>query len=160
MVIGRDRALAYAAFDERLGPEYGGEDNDLCYRWLRAGERLLFEPDLVVEHRDWRTPAELALQYRGYMRGKWFFYAKHLRAGDARMLRYLARDVVWALRVLAAGVLKPRGEWPDPRRVIAAGSPRGLPRRPRLLARPACSARDVDLGRAVIGGHLDYIELE
>jgi GT2 family glycosyltransferase len=139
MVVGRDRALAYGGFDERFGADYGGEDNDLCYRWLRAGERLLFEPDLVVEHRDWRTPAELALQYRRYMRGEGFFYAKHLRAGDVRMLRYLARDVVWALRGLAAAVLKPRDEWPDPRRAIVRGLPAGLYQGVRVfwLARPA-----------------------
>jgi GT2 family glycosyltransferase len=126
MAVGRERALAHGGFDERFGPDFGASDNDLCYRWLRAGERLVFEPELVVEHRDWRTPTELALQYRRYMRGEGFFYAKHLRAGDVRMLRYLARDVVWALRGLAAAVLKPRREWPDPRRAIIRGLPAGL----------------------------------
>jgi GT2 family glycosyltransferase len=139
MVVGRERALARGGFDERFGPDFVAEDNDFCYRWLRAGERLVFEPELVVEHRDWRTPAELARQYTRYMRGEGFFYAKHLRAGDVRMLRYLGRDAVWALRGLAAAVLKPRREWPDPRRAIPRGLPAGFYHGVRVfwLGRPA-----------------------
>jgi GT2 family glycosyltransferase len=126
MVANRPLTLAVGGFDERFGAEFGGEDNDLCYRWLKAGGRLYFEPELVVMHHDWRTPAELGRQYVRYMRGQGFFYAKHLREGDVRMLRYLGRDIVWALRGLAAAALRPQRRWTDPRRAIPRGLPSGL----------------------------------
>jgi GT2 family glycosyltransferase len=126
VVVNRSLVLREGAFDERFGSEFGGEDNDLCYRWLRAGRRLHFEPDLVVWHHDWRTPAQLERQYLRYLRGEGFFYAKHLREGDLRMLRYLARNLVWAMRGVAAGVLTGRPRWTDPRRAILRGVPAGL----------------------------------
>jgi GT2 family glycosyltransferase len=126
MVVNRLLALDAGLFDERFGPDFGAEDNDLCYRWLRAGRRLHFEPDLVVWHHDWRTPAELEQQYVRYLRGEGFFYAKHLREGDLRMLRYLGRDLIWAMRGLAAGFLRGRPRWTDPRRAILRGVPEGL----------------------------------
>jgi GT2 family glycosyltransferase len=126
MVVNRELALAEGGFDERFGAEIGAEDNDLCYRWLKAGRRLYFEPALVVWHHDWRTPAELERLYVRYMRGEGFLYAKHLRQGDLRMLRYVGRDLVWSLRGLAAGVVKRRPRWTDPRRAILRGLPEGL----------------------------------
>jgi GT2 family glycosyltransferase len=49
-------------FDERLGP--GGvlrnaEDNDMAYRWLRAGYEVLYRPEIVVRHNGWRRREEL-----------------------------------------------------------------------------------------------------
>jgi GT2 family glycosyltransferase len=126
MVLDRSLALAEGGFDERFGPEIGAEDNDLCYRWLKAGRRLYFDPALVVWHHDWRTPAELERLYVQYMRGEGFLYAKHLHQGDLRMLRYIGRDLVWSLRGLAAGLMKRRPRWTDPRRAILRGMPAGL----------------------------------
>ena len=126
MVLNRSLTLAEGGFDERFGPEIGAEDNDLCYRWLKAGRRLHFEPALVVWHHDWRTPAELERVYLRYMRGEGFLYAKHLREGDLRILRYVGRDLVWALRGYAAAVVKRRARWTDPRRAIVRGLPSGL----------------------------------
>src|SRR4051812_1829408 len=51
MVCARSRVLASGGFDNRL---LTAEDNDLCYRWLRSGHRLLYEPTLRVWHHDWR----------------------------------------------------------------------------------------------------------
>jgi GT2 family glycosyltransferase len=123
MVLPRDAVLEAGGFDERFGPEEAAEDNEFCYRWLKAGNALRYEPALVVEHHDWRSPEELERLYVRYARGEGFFYAKHLRRGDLRMLRFLARDTYWALRGLASGLIKRREPWTDPRR----GIPRGLP---------------------------------
>lgn len=88
-------------FDERLGA--GGrfpssEDNDLCFRLLEAGYRIVYEPQAVLEHRAWRTKGDyVRLRWR-YGRGNGAYYAKHLAPGDGRMLRRLHADVVRQLR--------------------------------------------------------------
>jgi len=123
MALNRALVLAEGGFDERFSPEEAAEDNDFCYRWLKAGHRLVYEPALTIHHHDWRTPDELRLLYLRYTRGEGFFYAKHLRQGDLRMLRFIARDLYWGLRALAAAVVKGREDWTDFRRAI----PRGLP---------------------------------
>ena len=126
VVLPRDAVLEAGGFDERFGPEEAAEDNEFCYRWLKGGGRLSYEPSLVVHHHDWRTPGELEALYVRYARGEGFFYAKHLRQGDVRMLRFLARDVAWALRGLASRVLKGREAWTDSRRGIFRGLPGGF----------------------------------
>lgn len=92
MAVARDDLLAFGGFDERF-PSAGGEDNDLCYRWLRAGRALRFEPELIVVHMDWRAPAELEQVRTEYARTQGMFYAKHLRAGDLRMLSFFLSDL-------------------------------------------------------------------
>jgi GT2 family glycosyltransferase len=123
MVLPRQAVLEAGAFDERFGPAEAAEDNEFCYRWLRAGGELVFEPALVVWHHDWRSPEQLEELYVRYARGQGFLYAKHLRAGDLHMLRWIARDLYWAGRGALSGLLKRRERWTDPRR----GIPRGLP---------------------------------
>ena len=88
--------------------------------------RLRYEPALVVEHHDWRSPDELERLYVRYARGEGFFYAKHLRRGDLRMLRFVARDLAWALRGLASGLVTRREPWTDSRRGILRGLPGGF----------------------------------
>ena len=126
MAVHRTSVLDAGGFDERFGPAEAAEDNEFCYRWLRAGRPLRYEPDLVVWHHDWRTREQLERLYVAYARGQGFFYAKHLRLGDTTMLRYLARDLFWALRGTAAGVVKRQQGWTDPRRGIVRGLPVGL----------------------------------
>jgi GT2 family glycosyltransferase len=126
MVLNRSLALAEGGFDERFGPREKAEDGDFCYRWLKAGHRLHFEPGLVVWHHHWRTPEQLERLYVEYMRGVGFLYAKHLRSGDLRILRYLGRSVMLSLRAAAAALVKRRPRWTDPRRGIARGLPSGL----------------------------------
>ena len=126
MVLPRDDVLALGGFDERFGPEEAAEDNEFCYRWLKAGRALRYEPSLVVEHHDWRSPDELERLYVRYARGEGFFYAKHLRRGDLRMLRFVARDLAWGVRGLASGLLKGREPWTDSRRGVFRGLPGGL----------------------------------
>lgn len=123
MACGRRAVLALGGFDERFE---AAEDNDLCYRWLRAGRHLLYEPRLLVWHHAWRTPAELERQLRAYARGQGTLYAKHLRAGDLRIARFLVRDLYRGARGALAGVVKGRSEWPDHRTGLLGGVLTGL----------------------------------
>ncbi len=124
MVLDRRAALAIGGFDSRIVP--AAEDNDFCYRWLRAGRPLRFEPGLVVWHADWRAPEGLAPLYAGYARGAGLFYAKHLRRRDLRVLRFLLRDVRDAARGAASAALRRHPEEVDPRRGLWRGLPAGL----------------------------------
>jgi GT2 family glycosyltransferase len=120
----RSPVLELGGFDERIRP--AAEDVELCYRWLRAGHALRYEPDLVVWHHDWRTTEELEELYVAYARGVGAFYAKHLRLRDPIILRLLARDVHGGLRGLAARLLRGRPRWSDSRQGILRGLPAGL----------------------------------
>jgi GT2 family glycosyltransferase len=91
MAASRSALLDFGGFDERITPS--AEDNDLCYRWLRSGRSLRYEPAMRVWHHDWRTPRELRRLYRRYGVGQGMFYSKHLAAGDWTMLRFLLRDL-------------------------------------------------------------------
>ena len=88
-------------FDFRLGPGTrfpAAEDADFAYRALRSGHAIAFVPDACVTHRAWRAGSSyLALRWAyGYGRGA--FYAKHVMAGDRRMLSRFGHDVVRRMR--------------------------------------------------------------
>jgi GT2 family glycosyltransferase len=121
MAVRRSELLSVGGFDPRIQP--AASDNDLCYRWLKAGRRLLYEPELVVWHHDWRSSDELEQLYFGYGRGQGLFYAKHLCRGDVALLPFLLRDLRWALRDLVYRLKAPRPSEREP----WAGYPRGLP---------------------------------
>jgi GT2 family glycosyltransferase len=148
MVASRCEIQAIGGFDERRSVLVA-EDNDLCYRWLVDGRVLRYEPDLVVWHHDWRTPSELVRTHVAYARAQGGFYAKHLYAGDHRVLPLLRWDLRHGLRSLATGFLHHTPRWKDPYREmflsllfgIAVGwrEARALDRadrRPRPLKRP------------------------
>jgi GT2 family glycosyltransferase len=124
MVLNRRAVLAFGGFDERL--RVAAEDNDLCYRWLKAGRRLRYEPTLLVWHRDWRSPAELERLYRGYYREQGRFYAKHLRAGDLALLRFVLSDVYRGGRGYASGIVRRRSAVADARPRLLRGLLPGL----------------------------------
>lgn len=126
MILPRHAVLELGGFDERFGPDEVAEDNEFCYRWLKAGNRLFYEPELVVRHHDWRRPEELERLYVRYARGEGFFYSKHLRHGDLRMLLYLVRTLSAGARSLFSAALKRREAWTDSRRGILRGLPRGF----------------------------------
>ncbi len=123
MACPRSAVLALGGFDNRV---LLAEDNDFCYRWLRGGYSLRYEPSMTVWHADWRTHEELERLHVGYWRGQGLMYAKHLRVGDTTMLRFLARDLVDGARGAASGVVRGRPRWSDSRRGVLAGLPRGL----------------------------------
>jgi GT2 family glycosyltransferase len=141
MVLPRAAVLGAGGFDERFGPEEAAEDNEFCYRWLRSGNALQYEPALAVSHHDWRSPQELQNLYVRYARGEGFFYAKHLRRGDLRMLRFLVRDTYWGLRGLASAVVKRREPWTDSRRGILRGLPGGFVHGWRVYGRERAGTR-------------------
>ena len=126
MLLPRSDVLELGGFDERFGPEEAAEDNEFCYRWLKAGRPLRYEPSMVVDHHDWRSPDDLDRLYVRYARGEGFFYAKHLRRGDLRMLRFVVRDLGWAARGLVSGLVRRRASWTDSRRGILRGMPGGF----------------------------------
>ncbi len=123
MAVSRTELLALGGFDERFGSV--AEDVDLCYRWLRAGCRLRYEPSLVVWHHDWRTDEQLLKLYRGYWRGMGVFLAKHLHHPDRVVLRLLGRNlfqvVRGTVRRLVKGRARARSTPPGLAREFAAG---------------------------------------
>ena len=123
MACSRMRFLDLGGFDERVKL---AEDNDFCYRWLRAGRRLRYDPSMLIWHRAWRTPEQLATHFRGYARGQGIFYAKHLRRGDLAVLRFVAQDLRRAARAVVARLVRGRPEWPDARLSLPLGLARGL----------------------------------
>jgi GT2 family glycosyltransferase len=126
MVCDRRALLAAGGFDERFGPDEAAEDNEFCYRWLKGGGALRYEPALTVHHHDWRSGDDLRRLYIRYACGQGFFYAKYLRRGDPTMVRWIGRDLYWAARGAVAAAVKPRPGWVDPRRGISRGLPVGL----------------------------------
>ncbi len=98
-------------FDE-LFSAGAGEDNDLCFRWLRDGRRLEYRPELVVSHHDWRTPEQLESLYERYGYANGQFYIKHIRHANRRLFGDLVRALMagmWAglIHALAARDRRP-----------------------------------------------------
>jgi GT2 family glycosyltransferase len=127
MALHRSQLLEFGGFDERIQPS--AEDNDLSYRWLRAGRPIRYEPDFVAWHHDWRSDEQLARLYVNYGIGQGMVYGKHLRRGDLRVMSYLGSAVVAAVRALLA---RCAGRYSrthaDPRLGFVRGLPTGLVR--------------------------------
>jgi GT2 family glycosyltransferase len=100
----RATLIALGGFDDRLGPGTrfpAAEDNDLGFRLLEAGYRIVYVPEAVVYHRSWRSRRDnFVLRYR-YGRGQGAFYAKHATLSDPYMLRRLFKDLVLGVRSVA-----------------------------------------------------------
>jgi GT2 family glycosyltransferase len=126
IALRRSQVLEFGGFDGSVRPS--AEDNDLSYRWLRAGRRIRYEPDFVVWHLDWRTPEQLARLYVGYGIGQGMVYGKHLRHGDITMLRHVAATLFWSGRAVIARLMRGAPPRPDPRLGMLRGLPRGLVR--------------------------------
>jgi GT2 family glycosyltransferase len=125
MALDRTLALELGGFDERIP---FAEDNDFCYRWLRAGHPMRYEPSLVVTHHDWRSNSDLETPYVNYAIGQGMFYAKHLRQGDLAIARHLVRDLYGGGRGILAHTARRRPRWSDWRQGVPRGLPVGLVR--------------------------------
>jgi glycosyltransferase involved in cell wall biosynthesis len=84
-------------FDTRLGAGTrckSGEDSDYFYRALRGGRRIVYSPDVVIEHAHDRTDEDSVRALRSnYLRGRGAFYAKYLLRFDSTV----ARHAYWEL---------------------------------------------------------------
>jgi GT2 family glycosyltransferase len=126
MAFRRADVLEFGGFDGRIRPS--AEDNDLSYRWLRAGRRIRYEPDFVVWHHDWRTREQLERLYVNYGIGQGMVYGKHLRRSDLIIVRYLLRDLFAIGRGVGARLVLGRREHADPRLGLLRGLPIGIAR--------------------------------
>jgi GT2 family glycosyltransferase len=138
MALHRSVLLEFGGFDGRIRPS--AEDNDLSYRWLRAGLRILYEPDFVVWHHDWRTRAQLERLYVGYGIGQGMVYGKHLRRGELAVLPLLGATVYWSARAVIARLVRGGERRPDPRLGMLRGLPTGLVRGWRAARGPGSTA--------------------
>jgi len=96
MAVYRDAFLRLGGFDERLGPGTrfpAAEDNDLGFRMLAAGLRIVYVPEAVLVHRAWRRTSSYVPLRFAYGHGKGGFYIKHLHLSDLHMARRLAWDL-------------------------------------------------------------------
>jgi O-antigen biosynthesis protein len=88
---------AVGGFDERLGAGSdfpAADDNDLGFRVLEAGYRIMYAPEAVLYHRAWRGKGDYLAMRWNYGRGEGGFYCKYLSLKDAYMLRRMAWDIV------------------------------------------------------------------
>ena len=123
MVVDRSELLAFGGFDEALA---GAEDGDLCFRWLRSGRTLRYEPAMTVWHRDWRTHDELLALNVRYAFDQGRMYGKHLWERDWAIAPFVARDAREALALLRTRLRGRPVAAADWRRGLARGLPAGL----------------------------------
>jgi GT2 family glycosyltransferase len=69
-------------FDESELLLLAAEDNDWSYRALRMGVPIIYAPEVIVKHLDWRSESQLIATYQTYARSQGAFYGKHLAHGD------------------------------------------------------------------------------
>jgi GT2 family glycosyltransferase len=125
VALNRAEVLAIGGFDEAFET---AEDNDLCFRWLTSGRRLIYDPALTVWHHHWRSQRQQDRLYVSYWRGQGTLYAKHLMAGDRRMAKLAARDIYWAARARLARIRGRREPWTNASRGMLRGLPVGAVR--------------------------------
>ena len=124
MALNRDRVLALGGFDEHF--RQAAEDCDLCYRWLRAGESLRYEPTMLVWHDDWRDEAQLDRLHTYYLYWLAFFYAKHLRLGDPAVIRFVIGTFYWWVHGAVSWTIRRRPQRSSNPRWFIRGFPRGF----------------------------------
>jgi GT2 family glycosyltransferase len=124
MVVHRSELLALGGFDEAFAR--AAEDGDLCFRWLRSGRTLRYEPAMTVWHRDWRSRDELLALNVRYAFDQGRMYGKYLWQRDWMIAPFIARDVREAVRLMRAQLLRRPVAASDWRRGLALGLPAGL----------------------------------
>jgi GT2 family glycosyltransferase len=111
----RDRFQEIGGFDPLLGS--GGElrsfpERDIGFRTLARSGRVVYTPDAIVYHRQWRDWARTARVYRNYGFGAGAAAAKYVRCGDLAGVYLLAEWIFsQGMRQIASGVLKWRSSW-------------------------------------------------
>jgi len=139
--LDRSKWAALGGLDELFRP-FNWEDTDICYRALKRGWKVLYEPSSVVYHRPNTTIAGGAFR-RGYVRyisrrNRLFFHWKNLT--DSRML---AGHVFFLLLSLPAALL--RLDFPALGAVFGALGSLGAIRERRKVEKAAAVVSDREL---------------
>jgi GT2 family glycosyltransferase len=110
MGLRRDAYEEVGGFDLLLGtggPLRAWPERDLGYRILSRGGRIVYTPEAVVHHRQWRSWNEVRRTFRNYAFGTGAVAGKYLRAGDWGGAYVLLQWLVdQGARQVASGVLK------------------------------------------------------
>jgi GT2 family glycosyltransferase len=92
-------------FDEDLRVS-SAEDCEWSYRALRSGVSIIYAPEVVLRHLNWRSGHQRADRYKVYARSHGTWYGKYLRRGDwfigLRVVVHFLRAVRWWL----GGIIK------------------------------------------------------
>ncbi|MGD8752485.1 MAG: glycosyltransferase [Anaerolineales bacterium] len=91
-------------FDESYYLRFA-EDNDWSYRALRAGVPIVYAPEVIVKHLDWRDNSRLIATYGAYARSQGGFFGKHLRRGDLFIALRIAIGLVRGFYRWVRGIL-------------------------------------------------------
>lgn len=87
-------------FDTKMGAGArfrAGEDHEYFYRILKSGGKVLYDPQIRIEHAHGRRAEEEIEKLKScYVEGRAALFAKHIRAGD----RGLIKQAYWELRSL------------------------------------------------------------
>lgn len=117
MALPREAFRDVGLFDERLGAGArffrSAEDNDLGFRLLEAGYRVLVVGDAVVTHRSWRRRRDLVALGWAYGVGQGGFFGKHVRSQPRFFVGRYVGEVGWRARRSARVLLR------EPRQVLA-----------------------------------------
>ena len=107
MAMYRSAVEEVGGFDERLGPGTpfpGAEDNDLGFRLLESGYRIIYVPEAVIWHRAWRNSSDYFALRWSYAVAQGGFYAKNLNWRDRYIIGRAAGEVRRRLSRLPARV--------------------------------------------------------
>lgn len=97
MALRREAIAQVGCFDEALGVGArfrSCNDVDLTYRLLVGGARMVYSPQVLVYHQQWRSLRRVMARERDYALGAGAFLVKHLRCGDFYAGRMLF-DRLW-----------------------------------------------------------------
>jgi GT2 family glycosyltransferase len=110
MGLRRDAYQEVGGFDLLLGnggPLRAWPERDIGYRILSRGGRIIYTPEAVVHHRQWREWSEVRRTFRNYAFGTGAAAGKYLRAGDWGGAYVLLQWLIdQGARQVASGILK------------------------------------------------------
>lgn len=126
--IRREWTGRIGTYDERLGagsPGGAGEDLDFLYRLLRAGGRILYEPDVLLYHERQNLAKRLATRV-SYGRGIGACCMLWLRRGDWQALRILVRWMIFRSHTVREALASRRWMGVKEEMLMAKGVVQGL----------------------------------
>lgn len=94
-------------YNPRFGPGAvfrNNDDGELAYRLTRAGERILYSPELVVYHSGWRCERDNWQLVADYAFGLGAFAGLYLRRRDAVPALYLVRKFIYKSAHILVGL--------------------------------------------------------